>query len=76
VIVHLELDAPPVVTRDTTELAEDAGAADEPILGETHTPLTACLRSAGPVERGQTLTLSIDPALLHFFDPETEAALS
>jgi multiple sugar transport system ATP-binding protein len=76
VIVHLELDAPPVVTRDTTELAEDAGAADEPILGETRTPLTACLRPSGPVERGQTLTLSIDPALLHFFDPETEAALS
>jgi multiple sugar transport system ATP-binding protein len=77
VIVHLELDAPPVVTRDTTELAQDSGAPERPILERgARTPLTACLRSCGPLERGQTLTLSVDPASLHFFDPETESALS
>jgi multiple sugar transport system ATP-binding protein len=77
VIVHLELDAPPVVTRDTTELALDSGAPERPILENgARAPLTACLRSCGPLERGQTLTLSVDPASLHFFDPETESALS
>jgi hypothetical protein len=77
VIVHLELDAPPVVTRDTTELAQDSGAPERPIRESgARAPLTACLRSCGPLERGQMLTLSVDPASLHFFDPETESALS
>jgi multiple sugar transport system ATP-binding protein len=77
VIVHLELDAPPVVTRDTTELAHDTGAPERPILENgAGTDLTACLRSCGPVERGQTLTLSVDPASLHFFDPQTETAFA
>jgi multiple sugar transport system ATP-binding protein len=76
VIVHLELDAPPVVTRDTSELAHDSGAAERPIFDGARTHLTACLRSRGPVERGQTLELSVDPASLHFFDPETEVALA
>jgi multiple sugar transport system ATP-binding protein len=77
VIVHLELDAPPVVTRDTTELASDSGASETQLVENgRHTSLTACLRSCRPVDRGQTLTLSIDPASLRFFDPETEAALA
>jgi hypothetical protein len=27
-------------------------------------------------DRGETIALAVDPATLHFFDPETEIALS
>lgn len=36
----------------------------------------ACLDSRRPCSRGETLTLAVDPAMLHFFDPETDTALS
>src|SRR4051794_29236762 len=35
----------------------------------------ACLDPRRTCSRGETLSLGIDPAALHFFDPETEAAL-
>ena len=35
----------------------------------------ACLDSRRACSRGETLTLAVDPATLHFFDPETETAL-
>jgi multiple sugar transport system ATP-binding protein len=35
----------------------------------------ACLDSRRVCSRGETLTLGVDPATLHFFDPETETAL-
>ena len=35
----------------------------------------ACLDSRRPCSRGETLALGVDPATLHFFDPETETAL-
>jgi multiple sugar transport system ATP-binding protein len=35
----------------------------------------ACLDSRRPCSRGETLALGVDPAALHFFDPETETAL-
>jgi multiple sugar transport system ATP-binding protein len=36
----------------------------------------ACLSSRSSCERGEVLSLAVDPASLHFFDPETEIALS
>ncbi|HSC48645.1 MAG TPA: TOBE domain-containing protein, partial [Gaiellaceae bacterium] len=36
----------------------------------------ACLGSRSSCDRGEVLTLAVDPATLHFFDPETEIALS
>jgi hypothetical protein len=36
----------------------------------------ACLSSQSPCDRGEMITLAVDPATLHFFDPETEIALS
>jgi multiple sugar transport system ATP-binding protein len=35
----------------------------------------ACLDARRPCSRGETLTLAVDPAALHFFDPETQTAL-
>ena len=36
----------------------------------------ACLDSRSACDRGEQLELAVDPASLHFFDPETEIALS
>ena len=36
----------------------------------------ACLDSRSACDRGEQLDLAVDPASLHFFDPETEIALS
>ena len=35
----------------------------------------ACLRSDAACDRGELLTLAVDPDRLHFFDPETDVAL-
>jgi len=35
----------------------------------------ACLDSRSSCDRGELVTLAVDPATLHFFDPETETAL-
>jgi multiple sugar transport system ATP-binding protein len=72
VIAHFELDVPPVVTRDTVELARDAGADD---LTATCATLTARLDPRSDVAIGHVVTLAIDPSALYFFDPETERAL-
>ena len=44
-------------------------------LGEQSGDFCACLDSRRVCSRGETLTLAVDPATLHFFDPETEVAL-
>jgi|SRR5689334_22810408 multiple sugar transport system ATP-binding protein len=36
----------------------------------------ACLDSRSSCDRGEVVTLAVDPTTLHFFDPETEIALS
>jgi ABC-type sugar transport system ATPase subunit len=45
-------------------------------LAESGPAFCACLDSRTAFDRGELLTLAVDPASLHFFDPETEAALS
>jgi multiple sugar transport system ATP-binding protein len=45
-------------------------------LAESGSGFCACLDSRSAFDRGELLTLAVDPASLHFFDPETEAALS
>jgi multiple sugar transport system ATP-binding protein len=45
-------------------------------LAESGSAFCACLDSRTAFDRGELLTLAVDPASLHFFDPETEAALS
>ncbi len=73
VFVHCELDVPPVITRDTVELARDidegASAADE------RATLTARLDPHTHAAPDRIATLAVDPDSLYFFDPETELAL-
>jgi len=44
-------------------------------VGEQSGDFCACLDSRRVCSRGETLSLAVDPATMHFFDPETETAL-
>ena len=74
VIAHFELDTPPVLTKDTIELAldvDDTAADAKP----EHVTCTARLDPKTKAARGDRLRLVLDPSSLYFFDPETETAL-
>ena len=73
VIAHFELDVPPVVTRDTVDLARDAGA-DELDVDRCAT-LTARLDPRSDARIGEVVTLAIDPERIYLFDAETEQAV-
>jgi multiple sugar transport system ATP-binding protein len=77
VIAHFELDTPPVVTKDTIELARDVDDLDAS-QGEDagRVSCTARLNPRTKASRGDLLRLAVDPRSLYFFDPETETALS
>jgi multiple sugar transport system ATP-binding protein len=85
---HLEvattLDGRPVL-RAPVALAEPVGSQvivhldldlDTLEIGDTGSDFCACLDSRSSCDRGEELTLAVDPETLHFFDPETEIALS
>jgi multiple sugar transport system ATP-binding protein len=67
--VHFELETPPVVTPDIEELLADTGA-NVSSLGNT-TKFTARVSSDVAVALGQDMTLTVDTAKMHFFDPNT-----
>jgi multiple sugar transport system ATP-binding protein len=75
VIAHFELDAPPVLTKDTIELARDVDEGNLEPGGDERVTCTARLNPRTKASRGDILRLVVDPASLYFFDPETEAAL-
>jgi multiple sugar transport system ATP-binding protein len=82
---HLEVasdDGRPVL-RAPVSLAEPVGSQVIVHLDLDCAPIVdggsefcACLNSRSSCDLGEMLTLAVDPATLHFFDPETEIALS
>jgi multiple sugar transport system ATP-binding protein len=85
---HLEVataaDGRPVL-RAPVALAEPVGSQvivhldldlDTLEIGDTGSDFCACLNSRSSCDRGEMITLAVDPDTLHFFDPETEIALS
>ena len=76
VIAHFELDTPPVLTKDTIELALDVD--DDVDVEQSRDEQVICTARLDPrtkASRGERLRLVVDPASLYFFDPETETAL-
>jgi multiple sugar transport system ATP-binding protein len=76
VIAHFELDTPPVLTKDTIELALDVD--DDVDVAQSRDEQVTCTARLDPrtkASRGERLHLVVDPASLYFFDPETETAL-
>ncbi len=82
VVVHFEVDAPAVATRDTLELAadvdpggrEDAAAARAALSGGRAT-FTARLSPRTALRAGAVARLVVDVDRLHLFDPATGETL-
>jgi len=74
VMVHFGVDAPPAVTEDVKELAQDLGderkASEEPTEGQ-HTTMVGRFNARSQVKEGETVEVTVDTRSLHFFDPET-----
>ena len=73
IMAHFTVDAPPALTEDVKELAEDIGAehtvkqAEE----ETHTTMVGRFDPRSQVKEGETAEVAVDTRGLHFFDPES-----
>jgi len=72
---HFEIAAPPVLTEDTKELAEDVGTAHQ---YEAHTrnesktsKLVGRFNARTQVREGQPIEVVVDTRALHFFDIDT-----
>jgi multiple sugar transport system ATP-binding protein len=73
--VHFTLDAPPVVTEETKELASDTGEEVleqlEETASEQKTPFIARTHARSRAREGERVELFVDTRELHFFDLET-----
>jgi multiple sugar transport system ATP-binding protein len=75
IMVHFTIDAPPALTEDVRELAQDIGderAVQEAAQGEKQeTTMVGRFGSRSKVKEGETAEVAVDTRSLHFFDPET-----
>ncbi|MBA2274450.1 MAG: sn-glycerol-3-phosphate ABC transporter ATP-binding protein UgpC [Actinobacteria bacterium] len=76
IYAHFEVDAPPVLTEDTKELAIDAGEEVlEELEEEAGTNWVARLNPRTRAREGGRVELVVDTQNLHFFDAATGAAI-
>ena len=73
-MVHFGVDAPPAVTEDVRELAQDLG--DERKVSEDQadgqrTTMVGRFNARSPVKEGETVEVAVDTRSLHFFDPDS-----
>ena len=72
--IHFYKDINPVQTEAIEEILADEGE-DISVLG-TQTKFIARINPNATIEEGKTITLSINPSKLHFFNPETGLSIS
>ncbi|MGB7805295.1 MAG: sn-glycerol-3-phosphate ABC transporter ATP-binding protein UgpC [Actinomycetota bacterium] len=76
VLIHFTVDAPPVLTEDTRELARDAGVGElETERNEGRSPFVARLSPRTEAQERQDMQLVVDTSRMHFFDPETGSGI-
>jgi multiple sugar transport system ATP-binding protein len=72
IMVHFTVDAPPALTEDVRELAQDAG--DERAVqdeGARETTMVGRFGARSDVGEGKTAEVAVDTRALHFFDPDS-----
>jgi multiple sugar transport system ATP-binding protein len=75
ILAHFTVDAPPALTEDVKELAQDVG--DERAVREAaegskqHTTIVGRFDPRAEVKEGEIAEVAVDTRGLHFFDPET-----
>ncbi|RPI31551.1 MAG: TOBE domain-containing protein [Actinomycetota bacterium] len=77
-VVHFEVDAPPVLTEDARELLEDRSIApDMPASTEEDRTSTLVGRfdPASGVREGQVVEVAVQTRAVHFFDPDSGLAV-
>jgi multiple sugar transport system ATP-binding protein len=76
-MVHLAIDAPPAMTEEVQELAEDAGTTAEDLQGGDKNRATVIGRfdADSKVREGQDAEIAVDTRALHFFDPDSGLAI-
>jgi multiple sugar transport system ATP-binding protein len=78
IFAHFTVDAPPVLTEDTRDLAADRGLNSEELEGEAErgsAKFVARLNPRTSAVRGKAMELAIDVRRLQFFDLETGRAI-
>jgi multiple sugar transport system ATP-binding protein len=81
-VAHFEVDAPPVRTAETLEIAEDLlgddGDAERQarlVARPDHVAFAARLHPRSLASAGQSTKLAVDASRLYFFDPDTGEAV-
>jgi multiple sugar transport system ATP-binding protein len=72
ILVHFNVDAPPVLTDDTRELARDREETDklEGLVEERVSTFIAKIDPRAQAHLGDTVDLVVDTAQLNLFDPD------
>jgi multiple sugar transport system ATP-binding protein len=74
IMAHFTVDAPPALTEDVKELAQDVGderAVQEAAEGKQHTTMVGRFNARSQVKEGEEVEVAVDTRSLHFFDPDT-----
>ena len=76
-LVHFEIDAPPVLTEDTKELAADRGTLDDldQSAGAGTTEMVARVNPRSHASNDDPIELAVDTARAHFFDIDSGLAI-
>jgi multiple sugar transport system ATP-binding protein len=77
VFVYFNVDAPPVITEDTKELAEDLGQSEEELLQRAtdRAKFVARFDADSGARESDRIDVLVNTKQLHFFDPETRVAI-
>jgi len=76
VLVHFTVEAPPLLTDDTRELARDAGAAElEHDRHEGRSTFVARLSPRSEARERADIELVVDTSRMHFFDPDSGSSI-
>ena len=72
ILAHFSVDAPPVLTEDTRELARDREETDrlEGLVEERVSTFVAKIDPRAKAQLGETVPLVVDTSRLHLFDPD------